>query len=1006
MMAENNQVSFDEDLEEQLNFFVEEFESSRERIPSVDVADFMPPDSDKYYLPIGAELLRVDLQSSWEHGVPVSLAEYQRRFPRILSDRDHRADLAFEEYRMRRIAGEQVDPSEYAAAYEINTDGWPQVHDSTVRIRSESEPTVYDGASSTQRTLPDAGDHFAGFDLLCELGTGAFSRAFVALQPGLANRTIALKITPTKNSEAQQLAKLQHTNIVPIHSVHEQEDAFGICMPYFGPCTLNDALQMMRRQKSVPKDGSFFADALVARQLEINRALALSDNRTDTQPNLSLNSQSFQSQSYINACVMICRQIAEGLRHAHQQGVAHRDLKPANVLLANHGPVMLLDFNLSDDTENGIEQSCVGGTLPYAAPEHLQSIISGERSVKETDLYSVGVILYEMLTGYLPFPSRIGTEELVIREMIVDRQSDAVSVRSHNPDAPAGIEAIVQRLLAPNMADRYQNAGQLCEDLQRHLDDRPLRLAANTSLVERLQKWARRHPRLSSTAVIGTIASVLVLVISMAGFYQWRTARDADLRNVIENIERTLPQIRAYTSIPGVDQTLVDRGLAMASNAMEPLQRWNITPDMDGDEFAEVARRMSARRIGNAECLGECLFLMANAHLLTAQNDPNARERALDAADLFNQRAADLASDENQVAIARQAAHIKQLRVGNSTIVTQVQDGNGETLLDAISLIRERQFQEALPLLEKLRSEEPFDLSQWFLLGNCYAACERYSEAEGCFTTCAVMWSESHLAFFQRGLCRLKMEQYAAAEDDFTRALDHDSHLIAALINRAIARREQEKHQLACGDLDRAIELRAPQTRIYFMRSELRKLLGDKEGARADYRIAMETPPTDEQSYIRRAMSLIRRNPDLAIEDLKAAIATNPRSYPAHRNLAFVYGERLKQPTDAIEVLDGMKTWSPHPHEELISIAVMYSRLDDRDSAIAHCEQALQITRAPKTLFQAACVYSNTARTIPADKEQASHFWRKRLRTTQSGRTWRSRIPIWMVSATKMDFWR
>ncbi|MFC1758493.1 protein kinase [Planctomycetota bacterium] len=970
MMAENNQAYFDEDLEERLNFFVEEFESARERLPDADVADFMPPDGDKYYLAVGAELLRVDLQFGWDQGTPLSLSDYQLRFPRILGDRDNRSDLAFEEYRMRRIAGEQVDPSEYATVYQINTNGWPQDSDSTVRIRSQHDPTVYNGSAMSPQTLPYASERFADFDLLCELGTGAFSRAFLAEQSGLANRPVVLKITSAKNSEAQQLAKLQHTNIVPIHSVHEKEDSYAICMPYFGPCTLNDAILAVRREKIIPKDGSFLADVVVARQLEINRTLAGKRKRTTTQPSLSLKSQSFQSQSYVNACVMICRQMTEGLRHAHQQGVAHRDLKPANVLLANHGPVMLLDFNLSDDTDSGVGQSYLGGTLPYAAPEHLQSILTGERLGKETDLYSVGVILHELLTGRLPFPARTGTEELAIREMIADRKVETISVRSHNPDVSPGVDAIVQRLLAPNVTDRYQDASQVCEDLQRHLDDQPLRFAPNTSIRERVQKWARRHPRLSSTAMIGTIASVVAITLAVSGFFQWRNARDAELAAFVRQIERALPQIRAYTSVPGVDQPLVDRGLSIATNAVEPLQRWSLTLENDGDEFTEVARLMAARNIGNTQVLSECLFLMANAHLLTAQNDAHARASSLDTAELLNRRAADLEIEGNQAAIARQAVHIKRLQNRNSTVL-DVGIENGHGILDALSLIRERKFKEAIPLLETFRGEEPFDLSHWFLLGNCYAACERFSEADGCFTTCAIMWSESHLAFFQRGLCRLKMEQHSAAEDDFTRALERDPHLIAALINRSIARREQEEYQLARDDLDQAIKLNSPQTRIYFMRSELRKLLGDKEGARDDYQIGMETLPTDEQSYIRRAMSLIRRSPDLAIEDLNAAIAINPRSYTAHRNLAFVYGERLEQPKDAIAILDRMTAWSPRPHEEIMSIAVMYSRLGDRDSAIAHSEQALQITRAPKTVFQAACVYANTARTNPSDKEQA-----------------------------------
>lgn len=981
MTSKINQLTFDEGLEERLNFFVEEFESARERHPKVDVAEFLPSEDDKHYAVIGAELLRVDLQVRWERGNPLSLPEYERRFGQILTNRDHFSDLAFEDYRMRRIAGQQIQPADYHTRYGIDTNGWPRLGDSTVRVQSQAAPTIYnrrtDGRVDTSQVVPQTGDRFLDFDLLCELGTGAFSRVFLAEQSDLANRHVVLKITPAKSSEAQQLARLQHANIVPIHSVHCQSESFAICMPYFGPCTLNDALQQSRREESLPKSGDFFAKVIQSKQAAMNRAIAHVNGKNRTRyverPAVSRSRvEFFQSTSYVHACVAICRQIAEGLRHAHKQGIAHRDLKPANVLLASDGTVMLLDFNLSDELESENALSFVGGTLPYAAPEHLQSILSGERAGHQSDLYSMGVVLYELLTGHLPFPARTGSEELAIREMISDRRTASISVRETNSSVPRDIESIVRHLLEPDIEQRYQNADQICDDLQRHLDNRPLRFAADHSIPERIRKWARRHPRLSSSAVIGTAAIVMLIFLSAVGFLQWRRARDAELASAIGRLERRLPEIRAYTTIPGSDLSLIDRGLAIANESLIPFDRWRRPTAGGNEDFAQVARFLQQRDIGASDRLGECLYLIANAHLLKASSnfDQESRSKLLDKAARFNQQAAALTVDALQMAVADQAADIQRIR-SHDNVVASVRRATGGGMLDAITLIRNRRAKEAIPLLEGLRDEEPFDLSRWFLLGNCYAACERYSEAEACFTTCAVMWSDLPLGFFQRGLCRLKMDRFPEAEGDFSEAFRRNPNLVSALINRSIARREQKKYRPACDDLDQALELDAPQTRIYFMRAELRKILGDDAGAKADYQVGMQTEPADEQSFIRRAMAFIRRNPGQAIDDLKAAAAINPRSYAAYRNLAYIYGERLNRPKDAIEILNGMEAWSPAPQEEIISRAVMYARMDDRNAAVRNAEKALQLTRAPKTVFQAACVYANTSRTNPADRAVA-----------------------------------
>ena len=958
-----------DEIENRIYEFVEQFESARELDNRVDVQRFMPNREESGFLSIAIELLRVDLQFSWEDACPTPLVGYQKRFPDVLSDQSRLAELAFEEFRMRRIAGEQVDPFEYQRKFAVDVDNWPRVTDSTIRLRRAYSSTVFertrDSITDEQSTrLPSPGDRFCDFKLSCELGTGAFAKVFLAEQPALANRLVALKISSSPNGEAQQLAKLQHTNIVPIHSFHNEDDLHAVCMPYFGACTLSDCIDAIRKLHHVPADGRIFDDAIRFRNEQMN--LQTEQERPSAD---DLWKNQFADQTYVNACVLICKQIAEALRHAHSQNTVHCDLKPANVLLANHGPAMVLDFNLSSRTnDQQRERSLVGGTLPYAAPEHLQALLDGKAISHSSDIFSLGVILYQLLGRKLPFVVRPGSSELTIREIITDRQRKPARLRSLNRSVPESLEASVARMLHPAPTSRYQSMADVCEDLDRHLDDRPLRHVANRSIAERVNKWRRRHPRMSSSMSLSVVTVILSAILVLAIFVQARNARYHQLRSSIEELQSTLPKIRAYTSILDSDDTMIE-GIEMATGALAPLHRFEkqFSARTAGNGQFNLLSKVETDAVRTEIC--ECLFLMANANIhLALTGGDDAKRICFEEASKLNQRARRLALPQQLAAIESQAVEIESGRNGqlSSTAAFSSRDRKRAnrnlpskiSFLNAVSLIRRYRYADALQQLEQLRADEPFDLSFWFLTANCYAQLGRLHEAEGCYTTCALMWSDSVPAFFQRGICRSKMGKHTEAERDFSRVLELDPECVAALINRSIARRALKNLDQALEDLDTAISLDASQTRIYFMRSELRRLLGNREGAREDYLNGLKSQPRDAQSFVRRGVALMREHPQEALEDFHAATKLDPRLYSAHRNLAYILGERLERTADAIAVLDSMIPWSPSPHAELVSRGVMHARIGNRDAAIADAQQALSQNRDAKTLFQVACVYA------------------------------------------------
>ena len=150
MSLESNNMAYDELVEERVNRIVDEFEDARDHDDQIDVSEFMPPKNDPDYQAIGLELLRVDLHLGWKNSKPRPLSHYQRWFPEILRNQSTLAELAFEEYRMRRMSGHRVSPNEYANRLGIDTSAWPRVEDSTVKMRSPVASTVVDRTTSAE----------------------------------------------------------------------------------------------------------------------------------------------------------------------------------------------------------------------------------------------------------------------------------------------------------------------------------------------------------------------------------------------------------------------------------------------------------------------------------------------------------------------------------------------------------------------------------------------------------------------------------------------------------------------------------------------------------------------------------------------------------------------------------------------------------------------------------------------------------------------------------------
>lgn len=490
-----------------------------------------------------AALVKADLGFRYARGEHPAVADYLERFPDLTRDGERVLSLVYEEYCLREERGERPDAEEFCERYAP----WKDSLASQLRYHRVISQVV--GGPPPPVRFPMAGEAFEHFRICDELGRGGAARVYLARDESLGGREVALKISLDRGDEPSILGRLEHDHIITVLSVTDQPGTHlrGLCMPYRPGLPLDEVIRRVN-PASRPKHARALWDALTAPSPGAPSTASRSPEAAAMTPPGGDRWASFPARgSYVDGVAWVVATLAEALACAHARGIFHRDVKPANVLLTARDGPQLLDFNLSHDPHSAVQaaEALRGGTLPYMAPEQLDAFLDPARwtdVVGPADLYSLGLLLRELLTGQAPeTPDPSLPLSRAIRLMLDRRPDLPTDLRRVNPSVPHAMEAIVRRCLAFAPGDRYRDADALAEDLRRFLARRPLKDTPNPSKREKTANWAWRHRgRLASAAVAA--AAIAAVVLQALDRFTPPEDRPA-FRRAVEALDRRRPSV-------------------------------------------------------------------------------------------------------------------------------------------------------------------------------------------------------------------------------------------------------------------------------------------------------------------------------------------------------------------------------------------------------------------------------------------------------------------------------
>jgi serine/threonine protein kinase/tetratricopeptide (TPR) repeat protein len=501
-------------------------------------------------------LLQADQRERWQRGERTPVESYLNDRPGLHSDPEGLLDLIYHEMVLREESGDTPALPEYLQRF-------PQFSDEIRRLFEihqvlEHDP-LDDSLPTTRMDDPSAAAPvdatikmpagMAGYELLGELGRGGMGVVYKARQVGL-KRLVALKMIlagahagPRElarlRAEAEAAARLHHPNITQIYAIEENEGRPFLSLELVDGVSLNEHIS----KQSLPPA----------------QAAALVET------------------------------VARAMQYAHEHGVIHRDLKPNNILMTADGTPKVTDFGLAKLVDDAVSHGAgitgpeaLLGTPHYMAPEQARG------RVKEigpaTDIYSLGAILYELLTGRPPFRG-----STILETLDQVRHREPIPPRRVRPVVPRDLDTICLKCLEKTPARRYATAGELADDLRRFLNYEPIR-ARPASWWQRTAKWARRRPAAAALAIFSAAIVPAFVALVVVGHL-----------NELERLARSRGNVESYAhagreAFEQQDWAQATREFGMALKLIRGDPALGEAPEMLRTLHDEANRRLTEER--------------------------------------------------------------------------------------------------------------------------------------------------------------------------------------------------------------------------------------------------------------------------------------------------------------------------------------------------------------------------------------------------------------------------
>jgi serine/threonine protein kinase len=762
------------------------------------------------------ERLADDMVDRWHAGDRPPTEHYLDRYPTLNDHPDAALELLAEELALRAEHGLPVDADELAARFPR----W------AAQVRALVECQRVLGPDGRPR-FPEPGGMLGEFHLHGELGRGAHARVYLAAQPLLSGRPVVLKLGPATGHEHLSLARLQHTHIVPLYSVHEFRETGlrGLCLPYFGGEPLSAVLTRIREagRGAVGKDLLPAGDdtrpspsASGVPRPDLSEARVRTEHRGPAW-NLLERAPYTDAVCWVGAC------LADALQYAHDRGLLHLDLKPSNVLVAADGTPMLLDFHLARPPLRAGDPAptWLGGTPGFMPPEQLAAVeaVRDGRPVPadldgRADVFALGVVLKE-------------------------------SLQAGNFSPGVGLSDVLARAVAPDPAARYPTAAALAADLRRHLTAQPLKGVRNRSAVELWAKWRRRRPHalpvafvLLSLVIAGLVLfarsdrqvgrAVTALRDAEAGLREGRYAEAAaaarggeallewlpfhgELQGRLREAGRTAERGRAAEELHALCEQirpLYAADAATPSQARRVLdqclevwaRRADVARALDGQPTAEADRRWRA----------DLLDVAVVAAHLGPQVAPPAEVPAAHRRSLALLDEADELLHPGPVLDLERVPHARALGMSEAADAA-LRRGFGETPRTAWehvavgrAALAAGDLDRAAAATDRALELDPRSVWAGYYAGLCRLRKDDPAGALAAFAGCVTLAPESAWCRHNRGVAFAALGRLDAAAADFDAALTLDPGLGATWLARAGVRSRAGRHTGALADLDRA----------------------------------------------------------------------------------------------------------------------------------------------------------------------------------------------------------